>query len=134
VRLTYVDTPEKMDWERVATESWHFGDKMIEVEVREWSKDKSRPYEKWYWGVALKLASEHTGYTPDELHQINKARHLAKMVTDPMTGKEITIMRGTSDADFDFHQQKEFYEAVQRDYAETLGLVIPDPNESIPAP
>lgn len=129
MRLSYVDTPEKLDWGRVKAEAWHFGDKLIEVEVREWSADKSRQYEKWYWGVCLKIASDYTGYTTDELHQINKARHLSKTVTDPMSGTEITILRGTSDGDFTLNDQKEFYEAVQRDYAEFLGLVIPDPNE-----
>ena len=102
----------------------HFEGKTVEIELKEWSDHKSRQYEKYYWGVILELASEYTGYTKDELHEVNKARHLPKRVFDIKAGQYITIAGSTRDLTLE--EQMTFVEAVRREYAE-LGINIPDP-------
>jgi hypothetical protein len=99
----------------------------VEVSVQKRSAHKSRQIEKYYWAVVLGIASEHTGYTQDELHEVNKARYLPVRVLDPMTGEYITVPGSTKG--MKLSEQMEFVEAVKRDYAEFLSLYIPDPGE-----
>jgi len=37
---------------------------------------RSQAQNRYYWGVVCKLVSDHTGYTPDEVHQIMAGQFL----------------------------------------------------------
>jgi hypothetical protein len=104
----------------------HFEGKDVELEIKEWHRHKSRQLEKYYWAVVLTFASEHTGYMKDELHEINKLRHLPKRILDPSTKEYVTVAGSTRG--MSIKEQTDFVEAVKRDYAE-LDIYIPDPNE-----
>ena len=48
----------------------------VEVVVREIKKTRSSPQNRYYWGVVLKLISEKTGYTREEIHEMLRLLYL----------------------------------------------------------
>lgn len=87
-----------------------------------------------WWGVTMKALSEHTGYTPEECHELVKVKFLTQklLVAHQRTGEvveEITI--GTSTRRLDSQQFTDLMDRVQRWAAEELGIVIPDPDQRL---
>lgn len=84
----------------------------------------------WYWGVIVHELSEHTGYTPDEMHEFLKAKFIPKRLSvqngNGVIVDELVIggtTREMSKSDF-----SEYCESIRRWAAEDLGLNIPDPS------
>ena len=50
----------------------------VEIAVTRLYATRSVKQNRWYWGVCVFLLSEHTGYGPEEMHDILKAKFLAK--------------------------------------------------------
>jgi hypothetical protein len=50
----------------------------VELEVVRLRATRSQPQNRFYWGVVLHTLSQHTGYTPEELHDLMKCKFLPK--------------------------------------------------------
>lgn len=85
---------------------------------------------RYYFGVCLRLLSDHTGYTVDELHEWAKARFLPKHVAildDNGTVVDDLVIGGTTTR-LNRVQFYEFVEALRQFAAEKLDISIPDPD------
>ena len=50
----------------------------VEVEILRLRATRSQQANRFYWGVVLHTLSQHTGYTPEELHDLMKCKFLPK--------------------------------------------------------
>lgn len=83
----------------------------------------------YYWGVVIEHLSEHTGYTPDEIHEFLKAKFIPKRVAICDGNGEIRddLVIGGSTSKMDKGTFSEYIEAIRGWAAQDLGVVIPDP-------
>lgn len=83
----------------------------------------------YYWAGVVGTISEHTGYTPDEVHELLKAKFLPKKVTLSDANGEIVeeVVIGVSTTKLNKIQFGEYIEAIRQWAAETLDLDIKDP-------
>jgi hypothetical protein len=107
-----------------------YAGKFVEVTVREQRNRRSDRQLRWYWGQILELLSEHTGYTPDELHEYCKSRFIPKRLAICDGNGVIVDERvvGGSTGKLNTTEMAEYCEAVRKFAAEDLGVVIPDPD------
>jgi hypothetical protein len=91
---------------------------------------RSKAANRFWWGVVVRAISEHTGYTPDEVHEWAKAKFIPKRVTFADGNGEIKddLVIGGSSAKLNANDFYEFVENTRRFAAEHLDLVIPDPD------
>ena len=80
------------------------------------STSRSNGQNKYYFGVVVDMISEETGNEPEETHELLKMRFLKPM------GKRNTTELTTQEF-------KIYIERIQIWAAQTLNIVIPDPNE-----
>jgi hypothetical protein len=81
---------------------------------------KARGY---YWGVVLKLISEHTGYDVNELHELFKRRFTQPVIKEVL-GEEIEVWTTAEDDSLEFYT---YVEDCRRVGAE-MGVETPDPD------
>jgi hypothetical protein len=98
------------------------------IEIKQYREGRSNPQNRYYWGVVLSLLSNHTGFTPEEMHETLKQKFLFTFKPLP-TGEEIKIPGST--ADLDTAQFEEYLEHVKRFAIQELDVLIPDPNSEI---
>jgi len=101
-----------------------FGDKGFWLSVnpvKKWHSDQQRSY---YFGVVVKLLSEYTGDTMDEMHEILKRLFLSKKVE--RFGWAVFLCGSTK-----LLSKGEFAEYINKciDLATEYGVVIPTPEE-----
>jgi hypothetical protein len=105
-------------------------DGAIQITVERVHATRSVQQGRWYWGVIVELLSDHTGFTPDEMHEVLKAKFLPKRLA--VAGDNGVIVDefviGGSSAKLDKLQFGEYCEAIRRWAAEELNVVIPDPD------
>jgi hypothetical protein len=84
---------------------------------------------RFYWGVVVELLSEHTGYTADEIHELLKAKFIPKRLAICDGNGEVCdeFVLGGSTRAMNKNEFYEYVEAIRRWSAETLDVVIPDP-------
>lgn len=105
-------------------------DGAVRVTVERIQATRSIQQSRWYWGVIVDLLSEHTGYTPDEIHDVLKAKFLPKKLAVTDSNGEIKgefVIGGTTTR-LNKNEFGEFCESIRRWAAEELGVVIPDPD------
>lgn len=97
----------------------------LDITVSRHRKDRSGKQNRYYWGVVLELISEHTGHTPEELHEIFKRKFLPPKIIK-YRDAEIRIPASTTEAD-----TLAFTDYVERVRAEagTMGIDIPNPDQ-----
>ncbi len=97
------------------------------------SKSRSNPQNSYYWGVIIKLISEHLGYTTEETHEILKYKFLKIDFEIPQKSKAQTelvpISRSTTQ--LDTKEMEEYLSQVRMWASGDLGVFIPEPNEVI---
>ncbi len=105
-------------------------DGAVSITVERKVATRSQRQNAYYWGVCLELVSEHTGYTPDEVHEFAKAKFLPKKLAFADGNGEVKddMVIGGTTTKLDTIQFGEFIEAFRRWAAETLDVVIPDPD------
>lgn len=105
-------------------------DGSVTITVERTHATRSLQQSRYYWGVIVDLLSQHTGYTPDEIHEILKAKfipkHLAVADENGVIKGEFVI--GGTTTTLDKLEFAEFTESIRRWAAEDLGVVIPDPD------
>lgn len=88
-------------------------------------KQRSLNENSYYHGVIVKILSDHTGYTPKEMHECLKLKFLSE--EDARTG--LVRLRSTSDlSTVEFEQ---FCVDIRQWSSLELGCYIPLPNEPI---
>lgn len=85
---------------------------------------------RWYWGVIVDLLSEHTGFSPEEMHDVLKAKFLPKKlaVTDGNGEIQGEFVIGGSTTKLNKLEFGEYCERIRQWAAEELDVVIPDPD------
>lgn len=103
----------------------------VEIEVTIRRSTRSHQQNRFYWGVVVHLMSEHTGYTPDEVHEFLKMKFIPKRLALADGNGEIRdeFVIGGSTRKMNTVQFGEYLEDCRRFAAETLDCVIPDPEE-----
>lgn len=101
----------------------------VEVAVKRRRATRSQQQNAYYWGVVVELISEHTGYSPDEVHDLLKALFIPKRLAVQDGNGEIhgEIVIGGSTRQMNKVEFGEYMETIRRWAAETLDVVIPDP-------
>lgn len=100
----------------------------VEYTIRKRRTQRSLKQNAVYWALHVKAISEFTGYEPEEVHELLKARFLPKTITladqHGEVKEEVTIGRSTtklSATDFQTYLRR-----VEQ-FAAELGCYIPDP-------
>jgi hypothetical protein len=104
---------------------YSLNDKDVECIVRLPRKDRSIDENAYYWKIVVGLISEHTGYTPDEVHEFLKLKFLSKIIV--MAGQDERIPR--SSTELSTLEWEKWMTEVREWAAQELGLVIPLPRE-----
>ncbi len=101
----------------------------VEIVARKKRATRSLSQNSWYWGVIVEAISEHTGYTPDEVHEFLKAKFIPKRLTFADGNGEIKddLVIGGTTTKLNKLEFGEFCETVRRWAAQELDIVIPDP-------
>lgn len=101
----------------------------VELAVTRLYATRSLPQNRWYWGVCVALLSEHTGYSPEEIHDILKAKFLPKHLAVTNSNGHIVdaFVIGGSTRLLNTVEFQEYSARVQQWAAEDVGVVIPDP-------
>lgn len=84
-----------------------------------------------YWGVYIHVLSEYTGFTPDDMHEVLKAKFIPKRLAISDGNGEIQgefVVGGTTTR-MNKVEFGEYLGEIQRWAAEDLGVNIPDPEE-----
>jgi hypothetical protein len=102
----------------------------VDITVSRHAATRSQQQNRFYWGVIVDLLSDHTGYTPDEVHELLKARFIPKKLAVCDGNGEIVgeyVIGGTT-TKMNKIEFGEYVESIRRWAAEELGVVIPDPD------
>lgn len=101
----------------------------LEIIIDRKHATRSLAQNRLYFGVYVKLISEHTGYSLDEVHELLKAKFLPKKLAVADQNGEVTdeFVIGGSTAKLNKIEFGEYLERIQIWAAETLGVVVPDP-------
>jgi len=104
----------------------------VEIEVTIRRSTRSQQQNAYYWGVVVQLISEHTGYTPDEVHEFLKMKFIPKRLAIADGNGEVRdeFVIGGSTRKMNTVEFGEFMESCRRFAAETLDCFIPDPDDS----
>ena len=94
----------------------------VESVVRKERKYSSLPQNRYYWGVIVKIISDYTGHTPDEIHDVLKWKFLVQE-----DEKHIKYVPSTSD--LTTAEREEYHAQCRRWAALVLELNVPMPNE-----
>lgn len=86
--------------------------------------NRSNKQNSYLWGVVYKLISDEIGHTPEECHEIFKAKFLPRYMVEVADIKETITMSTTC---LDIVEFKEYIDKVVRFASEKLSIVIPDP-------
>lgn len=103
----------------------------VELTVKRLRATRSLEQNAYYWGVVVQLLSEHTGYTPDEIHELLKAKFIPKRlaVCDGNGVIQDEIVLGGTTRSMNKLEFGEYVEAIREWSAESLDVVIPDPDQ-----
>lgn len=101
----------------------------VEIVARRKRATRSDQQNRYWWGCCVELVSEHTGYTPDEVHELAKQMFLPKKlaVTDGNGEIKGEFVIGGTTTRLNKVEFGEFVELFRRWAATELGVVIPDP-------
>lgn len=110
-----------------------FAGKAVDIDVTLHAKTRSAQANRYYHGVVVALATDHTGMSPEDFHDEMCARFLTTRritIVDTATGEavEVAVPRRSSGLSIgDFYR---FVEQVRQFCAEFLGVETPDPDPS----
>ena len=100
------------------------------VEVRVGPVTRSQQQSRFYWGVVLATLSEHTGYRPEELHELMKAKFNTRTVSEADEAGDIVDVEEWSGSTTALSTPafSRYVDAIRTWAATELGCVIPDPS------
>lgn len=105
-------------------------DGQVQVRVEYLQVARSVEANRYWWGVCIQLVSEHTGYDPEEVHALAKQLFLPRLLSVQAGNGTLVgdVVIGGSTTRLDGKAFWEFVERFRRWAAETLDVVIPDPD------
>ena len=98
--------------------------KKIELILRKRRSQRSIQQNAAYWGIAVEILCNHTGYDKETMH--NALKHKFASHIDSVSG--LTVVESTTK--MDTKRFMKYYEDIQRWAAEFLNVWIPDPNQA----
>lgn len=102
-----------------------------DFEIKQFRKKRSVQQNRYYWGVIIKLLCEHTGFFPDEMHELLRRKFMPVTKTIRQTGEQVIVGKSTTENDT---ADQEIYHEMIRTWALTeLDVLIPLPNEQVEA-
>lgn len=99
------------------------------LSLRRYFKGRTNPQNAYMWAVVYGLISAHTGYEPEEVHDMCLATFSTNTVeieTKDGVMEMQTVKRSSAMTTMEF---SDYLERVKRWASQELGLYIPDPNE-----
>lgn len=96
----------------------------VQVLIEPKKKRRSDRQNAYYWGVIIEILSDHTGYSPEEMHEALKSKFLG--FYDKKTGLRVV----TSSAEQDTVEFENYMSQI-RAWASENDIFIPLPNEQI---
>lgn len=98
--------------------------KRVEVTIGRVTTKRSGEQNKYYWGVVIAILSQHTGYTPEEMHDALRVKFLSE------TGQHSGLVITRSTTTLTKEEVAQYIEKIQKLGAE-LGCYIPDADEVV---
>jgi hypothetical protein len=98
--------------------------KRVEVVIRKERKDRSLRQNSYYWGIAIQMIADHTGYEPDEVHEALKLKFLGRH------DREYNLWKVTSTTKLSAEEFAAYLNRIVRWAAEFLKVYIPDPSQA----
>ena len=104
----------------------------LEITVKRLRATRSAESNRFYWGVVLAAISDYTGYTPEELHDVLKAKFLPKHVAFADRNGEVVeeYVLGGSTRGLNTKEFSAYIERIRMWAAADLQVYIPDANEA----
>ena len=99
--------------------------KKATVTIEKFWKKRSNLQMGWYWGVAVKLISEHTGYFPYQVHEILKA-HLLGTHTATIGNVKVEVPNTTKE--LSTTDMMGYANQIQAFASSEIEVTIPDPD------
>jgi hypothetical protein len=97
---------------------------LLELTLKKYKKNRTLKQNAYYFGVVLPLMAEHTGYSANEIHEIEKRRHLPRKILT-LFGKEYHMPGST--ATLSVGEMVEYVDRCIADAAE-MGINVPPPD------
>ena len=95
--------------------------KEVELTISKRKKIRSNQQNRAWWGIPVKIISDYTGHSPEDIHYFLRQKFLSN------PEDELKIPRSTTSlSTIEFN---ELIENVQMWASSELGLIIPDPNQ-----
>jgi hypothetical protein len=104
---------------------WPDGPVTVTVETRQ--ATRSAQANAYYWAVVVALLAEHTGYTPDDMHEVLKVKFLSKDVSLRRANGTVVgaFVIGGSTADLYSFEFYDYVERIRQWAFEALDVSIP---------
>lgn len=103
---------------------------MVSIRVQKPKKQRSSQENRYYWGVPIKLLSEHTGFFPEEMHMAMRQKFLKEeRVVTLEDETEVTIEVARSTTSLSTSEMEDYLARIRQFAATELNLQIPEPNE-----
>lgn len=113
--------------ERFDIDAQSFEGQRVYVTISKETKNRSNNQNAYYWGVIVKMASDESGYTPDEIHELFLAEtfgyHTAQI------NKTILIIPNKRSSKLNTTEFEELCETARMLASKEYNLYIPLPNE-----
>lgn len=94
------------------------------IEIKPVSNSRSDQQNRYMWGVVYKLVSDHTGFTPEEVHETYKIKFLT--YEKEHKGKIYKFTKST--ANLSTLEFGEYLDKVINHAQGELKIIIPEPN------
>lgn len=119
------------NWSAVADSLASMKDRELLIRIEAAYANRSQQQNRWYWGCLVQAVADHTGYTPDEIHEIFKAKFIPKRLAVTNGNGEIRgeFVLGGSTSKLDTIDFAQYCESIREWAALDLGLDIPDPQQ-----
>ena len=102
----------------------------LEVIVQRQRATRSPSQNRWYWSQVVGLVAQYTGATPDDIHDIYKAKFLPRVIAVPniRSGEVVAeFTLGGSTRKMNTSEFSTYCEAIREWAFDKLGVRIPDP-------
>jgi len=113
-----LETPDRF-WAHLS----RYEGQQVELSLRKKKNQRSPEQNRAYFGIAVEILCEHTGFGREEMHEALKQKFASRI--DEKTG--LTIVEST--AGMDTARFMRYYDDIQKWAAEFLNVYIPSPGE-----
>lgn len=103
-----------------------FDGREVRVNFSPPKRSRSTAQNRFYWSVPVGMIAQHTGHTPEEVHEFLKAQFLPRQFIT-IGQREVSVPK--SSTDLDTVSFEVYLEHIRAFAAQQLGLNIPLPNE-----